>query len=207
MPESYGEGEPHGLLIWISPTPYGGFRNPEFERVLAEHKLIWIGAHNSGNRRWGWYRVGLALDAVHNARRLYSIDKSRVYAAGYSGGGRVASQLSMLYPVVFTGGFFVYGCDFYERIPVPDRPGALWPARFPPPSSMTLERLQSSSRFVLLTGERDFNRSQTKQIYKRMQAAGFEHLTYIQIPKADHYFGLPPEWLEKALAALDRTSE
>ncbi len=203
VPESHAEDRPHGLLVWISPTPYGGFRNPEFERVLAEHQLIWIGAHDAGNGRWGWYRVGLALDAVHNARKLYAIDPRRIYVAGYSGGGRIASQLAMLYPEVFSGGFFVYGCDWFEPLPVPDRPGSLWPARFAAPPESVLERLRSGSRFVLLTGDRDFNRSQTKQIYKRMRARGFENVTYLQIPGADHYFGLPAEWLERGLAGLD----
>ncbi len=202
VPESYAPDRPHGLLVWISPTPYGGFRNPEFERILAERSLIWIGAHDAGNGRWGWYRVGLALDAVHNAKRLYSIDPRRIYAAGYSGGGRIASQLAMLYPEVFGGGFFLYGCDWFEPLPVPDRPGSLWPARFAAPPEAALERLRSESRFVLLTGDRDFNRSQTKQVHKRMRASGFEHVTYLQIPGADHYSGLPPEWLEKGLAAL-----
>ncbi len=203
VPESYADGDAHGLFVWVSPTPYGGFGNPEFERLLAERKLIWIGANNSGNGRWGWYRVGLALDAVHNASRLYSIDPQRIYVAGYSGGGRISSQASMLYPEVFSGGLFVYGCDYFEQLPVPDRPGSLWPARFAAPSKVAQERLRSESRFVLLTGDRDFNRAQTKAIHKRMTADGFEHLTYLQIPDADHYFGLPPEWFEKALDALD----
>ncbi len=207
VPESYDSDEPHGLLVWISPTPYGGFRNPEFERVLAEHRMIWIGAHDSGNRRRGWYRVGLALDAVHNAKRLYSIDRRRVYVAGYSGGGRIASSLAMLYPVAFTGGFFLYGCDYFEQLPVPHRPGSFWPARFARPSGMALDQLKAEARFVLLTGDADFNRSQTRQIYKRMRASGFAHLTYLQIPGADHYFGLPPEWLKRGLAALDQPRE
>ena len=203
VPESYSPDDPHGLFVWVSPTPFGGFRNPDFERVLSERKLIWIGAHNSGNGRLGWYRVGLALDAVHNARSLYSIDERRVYVSGYSGGGRIASSLAMLYSDMFTGGFFVYGCDYFEPLPVPDRPGSFWPARFPEPPHAVVERLKRESRFALLTGDADFNRSQTKQIHRRMSSVGFEHLTYLQIPGANHYFGLPPEWLERGLDALD----
>jgi len=87
---------------------------------------------------------------------------------------------------------------------VPDRPGSFWPARFPSPGRAAVEKLKTDSRFVLLTGDRDFNRPQTRQIYRQMQETGFQHLLYIQIPDADHYFGLPPEWLEKGLAALDQ---
>jgi poly(3-hydroxybutyrate) depolymerase len=42
-------------------------------------------------------------------RQLYSIDEQRVYASGYSGGGRITSGLALLYPEVFGGGFSVYG--------------------------------------------------------------------------------------------------
>ncbi len=207
VPESYDGDEPYGLFVWVSPTPFGGFRNPEIGRVLAENNLIWVGANNSGNGRWGWYRVAFALDAVHNASELYSIDPERVYVAGYSGGGRISSQASMLYPDVFRGGFFVYGCDYFEQLRVPDRPGAFWPARFARPPKESLEQLKSTSRFVLLTGDRDFNRAQTKVIHQRMEADGFANLTYLQIPEADHYFGMPPEWFQKALTALDGASE
>ena len=203
VPESYSPEEPHGLFVWVSPTPLGGFRNPEFERVLTERKLIWVGAHNSGNRRLGWYRSGLALDAVHSMKNLYAIDEDRIYVSGYSGGGRISSSLAMLYPEAFRGGFFTYGCDYFEQLPVPDRPGSFWPARFPSPGREEVDRLKADSRFVLLTGDEDFNRSQTRQIYRRMEKSGFQHLVYLQIPGADHYFGLPPEWLEKGIEALD----
>jgi tetratricopeptide (TPR) repeat protein len=203
VPEGYEAQEPHGLFVWVSPTPLGGFRNPEFERVLAERKLIWVGAYNSGNGRLGWYRSGLALDAVESMKSLYNVDENRIYVSGYSGGGRISSSLAMLYPEVFRGGFFTYGCDYFEQLPVPDRPGSFWPARFPSPGRAAVERLKTDSRFVLLTGDQDFNRPQTRQIYKQMERSGFEHLTYLQIPEADHYFGLPPEWLEKGVDGLD----
>lgn len=206
VPESYDGSEPYGLFVYVSPTPLGGFRNPEFERVLTERKMIWVGAHQSGNGRWGWYRTGLALDAVHNLSRLYSIDAEKVYVGGYSGGGRVASQLTMLYPDVFRGGFFLYGCDYFEQLPVPDRPGASWPARFPAPQKQALQELKSDSSFVFLTGDRDFNRSQTKRIYTAMRDSGFQRLSYLQIPEADHYFGLPPEWFARGLDALAQPS-
>jgi tetratricopeptide (TPR) repeat protein len=200
VPETYRPEEPHGLLVWVSPTPFGGFRSAEFPEVLARRKLIWVGADGAGNERGRWERSALALDAAHNMTRLYTIDPQRVYVAGYSGGGRLSSSLVLLYPELFTGGIFYYGCNWFERIGVPDKPGSFWPASFPPPRD--LEALRRHSRLVFVTGQLDFNRQQTRAIRRRAEANGFEHVTYIEIPGANHYYGIPGEWLDRSLDAL-----
>jgi tetratricopeptide (TPR) repeat protein len=204
VPSGYRPAEPHGLLVWISPTPFGGFGSSDMQETLDRHRLIWIGADNSGNGRARWDRVGLALDAVHNMLQLYTLDERRIYAAGYSGGGRITTGLSMLYLEVFSGGLSVYGCDYFEPIQVPDKPGARWPARFPRPPRERLRRLKEDSRFVLLTGEWDFNRPQTQQIYDQMVADGFDRVTYLQVPEASHYDPPGAEWWDKAIKALDQ---
>jgi hypothetical protein len=203
VPSGYRPEEPHGLMVWISPTPFGGFGSSDTQEILDRHRLIWIGADNSGNSRARWDRIGLALDAVHNMRQLYTIDERRIYAAGYSGGGRITTGISMLYLEVFTGGFSIYGCDYFEPIPVPDKPGAHWPSRFPRPPRERLRRLKKDSRFVLLTGEWDFNRPQAQQIYDQMVADGFDRVTYLLVPEASHYTPPGGEWWEKAIEALD----
>jgi tetratricopeptide (TPR) repeat protein len=203
VPAGYTPDEPHGLLVWVSPTPFGGFGSTELQEVLDRHRLIWIGADNSGNGRPRWDRFALALDAVYNMLQLYTIDEQRIYAAGYSGGGRITSGLAMLYSDVFDGGLSIYGCDYFERVPVPDKPGAHWPSRFPPPPRDRLRQLRRDSRFVLLTGEWDFNRPQTQQIYDQMVADGFDRVTYLQIPEASHYDPPGAEWWEKAIVALE----
>ena len=50
VPKKYKKGDPHGLFIWVSPSDAPAL-SPEWEAVLAEKKLIFIGAHNSGNKR------------------------------------------------------------------------------------------------------------------------------------------------------------
>jgi len=203
VPAGYRPEEPHGLLVWVSPTPFGGFGNPELQQALDQHRLIWIGADNSGNGRPKWYRFALALDAVHNMLQLYEIDDQRIYVAGYSGGGRMTSGLALLYPETFAGGLSIYGSDYFERIPVPYKPGADYLPLFPPPPRDRLRRSKSDSRFVLVAGEWDFNRAHTKQIFEQMVADGFERVTYLQIPGASHYDPPGREWWDKAIAALD----
>ncbi len=203
VPKSYEPDGAWGLFVWVSPTQSGHVPTPGAQAALRDNKLIWVGADRSGNSRLPWNRVGLALDAAHNVARLYEIDPERVYVGGYSGGGRVASALTMLYPEVFRGGLFVYGVDFYKRIAVPDRPGSDWLPWFPPPARSTLAGLKADSRLVLLTGERDFNRLQTEVVAERYRDEGFEHVTYIEIPGAGHYDWPSGRWLSQALAALD----
>jgi hypothetical protein len=107
VPEGYepaGDAAPsYGLLVWVSPTSFGGVERPDLQAALDAERLLWVGANGAGNPRFTWNRVGLALDAAHAMAALYDLDPERIYAAGYSGGGRIASALGMLFPEVFRG--------------------------------------------------------------------------------------------------------
>jgi tetratricopeptide (TPR) repeat protein len=203
VPESYNPDKPAGLLVWISPASSGGLSRPANLKVLEEENLIWIGANNSGNDRWHWYRTALALDAAHNMQQLYNIDPNRVYIAGYSGGGRVASALGLLYPEVFRGGAYFFGSNYFRPVPVPGKPGTMWRAGFPAPPDTDLERLKTRHSFVLITGEYDFNRDETKANAGMFVEDGFQRVTYIEIPGADHGYGVEGEWLAQVVKALD----
>ncbi len=206
VPAGYRPDVPHGLFVWVSPTPYGGVGRDETRAVLDRLRIISIGANRSGNERPRWDRYALALEAARHARKLYAIDERRVWIGGYSGGGRVASGLAMLYPDVFRGGFYFFGCDHYLDMPVTDRPGARWPAMFRKPPRESLRELKRQHRFVLLTGELDFNRLQTRATYESLRDEGFRHVTYLELPGAGHYTGVDAAWLERGFAALDGTA-
>ena len=204
VPESYSaDGEPWGLFVWVSPTNSGRLRRPDNLQVLEEERMLWIGANNSGNRRKVWDRVGLALDAASGMKGIYNIDPARVYVGGYSGGGRMATWLAMLYPEHFHGGFFVSGVDFYEDVPMPDKPGAHWPAAFPVPPKATWPQIKERSHYVFFTGENDFNRLQTKEFSRLYEKAGFRHIHYLEIPGGDHYSGFSGDTLRQVIKALD----
>jgi tetratricopeptide (TPR) repeat protein len=207
VPDTYDPDKPSGLLVWISPANSGSLARPGNLEVLSEENLIWIGANNSGNDRWHWYRTGLALDAAHNMQRLYNIDPERIYIAGYSGGGRVASSLSFLYPEVFRGGAYFFGCNYFRKVNVPEKTGAYWRAGFPSPADGDLARLKKEHRFVLVTGEHDFNRDETAAYFDEYKRDRFRNVTYIEIPEADHGFGVEGEWLQQVVKALDEPSD
>jgi len=203
VPEGYDGTQAYGLFVWVSPTARGRVQREDNLAVLAEKRLIWVAANNSGNPRPRWDRIGLALDAAHSMRKLYRIDERRVYAGGYSGGGRISTLLSVLYPDVFQGGFLFMGCDYYKKVPAPDKPGAVYPATFHEPPRGTMKVVRERNRYVFITGERDFNRPSTRLYHRQYEKDGFRHVTYLEIPGADHYFGLRGEWLGKGIEALD----
>jgi hypothetical protein len=202
VPADYRRDTPYGLLVWISPTDFGGTVRPDLRALLAEKKWIWIGAHGSGNERPLLDRHALALVAATEAPKSWTIDPARIVVAGYSGGGRTASQLALLWPELFQGGLFVMGCNWYERLDVPGEPGRFWNASFPTPPEASLA-LARSHPLVFLTAEHDFNRAQTFATEKAARRAGFRRTKRIEIPGIDH-FGRPPiEAWRAALDALD----
>ena len=68
------------------------------------------GAENFGGAAERAMRMGVAIDAALNIQKRYRIDPKRVYAAGVSGGGRVASMLGVSYADVKRGGVHLR-CD------------------------------------------------------------------------------------------------
>jgi poly(3-hydroxybutyrate) depolymerase len=133
-------------------------------------------------------------------KKKYNIDPQRVYAAGVSGGGRVASMLGVCFSDIFTGGYYMVGCNFYRQEKVPDSNEVFFRSYNVPPTKIFVQA--KKNKHVFLTGDTDGNRVQTQVYYEGFKHDGFEHITYIQVPGMGH--GAPdPEWFEKGLKALD----
>lgn len=203
VPESYRRERPAGLLVWVSPGDFGGDQRPEILQALADLNLIWVGANRSGNPRPKWTRMGLALDAAHNLQKLYAVDPERVYIGGYSGGGRVSSAASMVFSEVFRGAFCYMAVDFFKAVSRPDKPGTHWPSGFPPPARELARELKREHGWVLVTGEKDYNRTQTRSYYTEYRKEGFEHVTLIEVPGASHYDDVTGPVLRQGIEALD----
>src|ERR1700759_4631196 len=101
-------GAQYGLLVFINSGD-DGKNNGNFKPLLDKYHIIWISANKAGNDRLTLHRIGLALDAVHNMKKLYNIDTDRIYLSGISGGGRASSLLMPAYPDVFSGSLYLIG--------------------------------------------------------------------------------------------------
>jgi len=200
VPPSTRRGPPAGLLVWISSSSRGGVPRP-WRSVLDKHRLAWIGANDSGNPVWTLRRHVLAVEAVEQFRRRgYEPDARRVYVSGISGGGRIASHVALVHADVFAGGLYVIGCNYYRNVTM--APRQVLPGFWRRPDRKLLAKARKDGRFVLLTGETDFNREQMEKIHAAYRKDGFRHATYLQVPGMGH--SLPPaDWFEKAVLALD----
>src|SRR4051812_35400078 len=206
VPASYKAGDGWGLFVFDSAGGRGSLHEA-WRDALEKHKLIWIGPDKAGNDRLPLTRFGLCIDAVHNMKKLYDIDPNRVFIAGVSGGGRISSMLGVCYPDVFKGGMYIVGCNYYREMAAPNTGGKVWHRAYAPQGKFLAEAKKNVSH-VLLTGETDPNREQTKEYYEKgFTKDGFLHVTYIEVPGMGHQ---PPnaEWFEKGVVAMeDNTSQ
>jgi predicted esterase len=171
VPDSYDPRKPAGLLVFISPTDSG--RMPgRYKPVLGDNNLIWISANHSGNRVRVARRISLALLATALADSEYRIDASRVYVAGFSGGGRTASAVAPKYPQIFRGAIYICGVNF-------------WNSSEP----MELDRVRDN-RYVFLTGNKDFNRSETRRVHRAYRRENVDNVLLLEVPGMDHR--MPP---------------
>lgn len=200
LPNGYDPESPAGLFVWINAGNRGD-APAAWQPTLDQHKLIWIGANNSGNPRALLIRMSLAFDAVAGMKVKYKIDDQRIYIAGASGGGKVATVLGVAYPDVFRGGFYMIGADFYRNVPTPE-PGHAWPKAFNTPQGKLSTDAKKRNRHVLLTGDKDMNREPIKAFAAAFKADGFEHVTLLDIPGHGHQIP-DAEWFEKGVTALD----
>lgn len=199
VPKDYKPTVPHGLFIWISPGNAPSIPK-EWEPVLAEKRLIFIGARNSGNPRDIFDRIRMAVDANVNLRPLFNVDGRRVYVSGFSGGARVASMLGVTYAEMFSGTLCYMGVNFYNDTTAPD--GKVYPADYVP-DDQVLALAKKFCRYVLVTGTKDMNHANTYGVHENgFKKEGFANVKLMDIPGQGHS---PPaaEWLRKGIEFLD----
>ena len=183
VPEAYATNAPWGLLVWISPENEG--RVPKsLTTELTSYRLLLVSAYRSGNDRHPLDRFRLALDATCNMCRKYQIDRKRIYVGGFSGGARLASMLGVAYGDIFTGTLCICGANFYRALRSPE--GEEYPATYAP-NSGAWARAKQAGHFVLLTGETDPNRRNTKCLAESgFKTDGFRNVLYLEVPGMGH---------------------
>jgi len=203
LPEGWNARDPYGLFIWISASDSPRIPK-EWEKVLADHGLIFIGAQNSGNKRDIFDRIRMAIDANHNIRQRYQIDGRRVYVSGFSGGSRVASMLGVAWGDMFSGTICCMGVNFYTDITAPD--GKVYGLNYLP-SEQLLPVVKQACRYSLITAEKDFNLANTKGVYENgFVNEGFQNVQIFEVPGLGHKMP-PADWLEKAIRFVDECKE
>ncbi len=192
VPKNYRPEEAWGMFIWISPGDAPKIP-ADWEAVLATRKLLFVGAFQSGNPRNIFDRMRMAVDANVGMRKRCRIDPRRVYVSGFSGGARVASMLGVAFPDLFTGTIPFMGVNFYTELPV-ENGKRLGIDYIPDDEALAIAKKQC--RYVLVTGEKDFNRVETHSAEENgFRKEGFTSVLCLEVPGLGH--AMPPgEWLD-----------
>jgi hypothetical protein len=200
VPKAYAHEQRWGLLIYVNPGDGAGLPGG-YEAVLEKRKLLAVAAYKTGNERNPYDRFRLAIDAGFNMHRRFNIDPERVYVSGFSGGGRIASMLGVAYADLFAGAIPLCGVNFYTDIP--SEPGKHWPRNYIP-AGEALKIAKTSSRFVLMTGEKDMNLANTRAVFESgFKKEGFKRALLMEVPGLGHA-PPPADAFEKALEFVDK---
>lgn len=172
-----------GVLVFVNPDDSGEPRQ-DWEAVLDARNLIWISPLRFGNDKPSAQRVLAALLGLALVQKEHTVDSSRIYVSGMSGGGRIASKTITKFPHLFTGAIYIVGVDYWTRAEDP------------------LRAAIAANRYVFITGEGDFNRRETRLVYRKYERARIEGLLLMDLPKLGHECPRAPD-LDRAIRFLD----
>ena len=175
--------EAMGVVVFMKPdrsaSPPGGWT-----KVLDERNLIWVSAQHFGNSVPVRQRILAGIMGLTYVQQHYPVDPSRVYIAGMSGGGRVASIAITEFPQLFSGALYIVGVNFWEA-----------------QAQARLDQIRRK-RYVFLTGNRDFNRDETRAVYHRYREEGVTDSLLMDLPHFGHEYPNAAQF-ENALRFLD----
>jgi poly(3-hydroxybutyrate) depolymerase len=157
------------VVVFVSPNASAA-PQADWIEVLERNNLIWVAAQDFGNTELTAKRIVATIMGLTMVRQNFQIDNTRIYVAGMSGGGRVAGKVATMFPQLFTGAMYFAGVDFWTAAEKP-----------------LLERI-AKNRYVFLTGEDDFNRRETRRVYKKYLRAGVSQVLLMDLPSFGHQY-------------------
>jgi hypothetical protein len=201
VPVNYDAATPVGIFVYL------GYKNsvgtpPAWHPVLDKNHMIFITpvCHSGDHYQPSvpmWESMGLALDAAHNLKKLYSIDPKRIYMMSWD---NASTRMSLSTADVFTG--FVVGFDptWCHRMNLSNNYfyAAKWGS--PPPSLF----MRAMDRPFFLVVEQIDDLAKLKMATMRRE--GF-HATTAALSIMDdlHYPNFKADWFEQqALPYLDK---
>lgn len=168
VPSNYSNREQFGLIVFNSPLDTIRGVPDGWEDVLYLQRFLLVAPENAGNGQSIERRAGLGVLAAKAMIAKYNIDKSRIYAAGLSGGARIASMLGFCQGDIFRGTIQSCGTNFIKpvawRLANPEsaadkqygQAGA---------TAQEVDYAKSNVRFALITGSNDFRYNYIRDIY------------------------------------------
>jgi hypothetical protein len=174
VPRNYSGTQPFGLLVFMSPSDVFNGTPQGWEAVLQHRKLLFVAPQDVGNNQDFARRVGLGVVCASKMLQLANIDTNRLYIAGLSGGGRIASCAAFFHPHLFSGVCGICGINFCHKVPRVQATEKDAYGYFTVDPHRIRETKQCV-RFALVTGSGDFRHGNILDIYNGgFQPDGFQ---------------------------------
>ncbi len=201
VPKDYDPAIPFGVIAFVNSGENAAVIQ-EYKPVLDKHRLIWISAGNSGNDAANHWRMAAALEGIRRLREKmgYNIDPDRIYVSGTSGGARIASNVSMLFSDVVSGGIYFAGINIYRDATA--QPGNLIFNNEMPGMTPAMLAQAKQRRHVLIFGDKDNVAGYVPMLANIWGNDGFKYFHYFKIPDLAHTMPAA-EVFEKAVLAVD----
>jgi hypothetical protein len=164
VPNTYDGSEPFGLIVFISSGDAVTGLPPGWENVLSAKRILFLAAQNSGNPRYDNRRLGLAVLGAERIAQDYRIDPKRIYAAGVSGGSRIACDLGFYQSDLIKGVITSVGVNFPGN-PPPATNAQNLPYGVIQATPTELADAKNNVRFAIITGPGDFRHGDILRIY------------------------------------------
>jgi predicted esterase len=152
LPSEFTAEKRWPLVIAFDPAARGAVPVERFKEAAEKYGYVVMGSNNSRNGPRSEASASLAAMWA-DAKALFSIDERRVYAAGFSGGARVAASVGYALKDAVAG---VIAC------------GAGFPQEAEPSASTPFV-------FFATVGTEDFNYGEVRGVEKKLKAAGVAH--------------------------------
>jgi|SRR5579859_5877373 len=190
VPEDYTGETAYGLIVFADADSDTRQLPDGWQTVLDQRKfLYYIAVQGAGNDQSSNRRLGLAVLAALEMMKHYRIDPSRVYAAGFSGGARMAGLLGFYQADLFHGTIQNCGADFYKPVPTQAATSTVDTAGNPYGLlDATDDEIAGARgvRFALITGSRDFRHGNILDIFNGGFAAEGFKAKLFDVPGMPH---------------------
>lgn len=168
LPSAIDPKFPSGLVVWVSPTDEGSPPGV-LHGVADDLGLVLAGPDGCGNDRPVGDRLQLCVSTIADVMWRHHIDPRRVYVAGLSGGGKIATILQAGCPEMFGGCIPIVGTGWRRDEPIGG--GQAWP-RIVGQAAKGAAELLRSRRIAPVTGPGDFNYRSVLAFTEQMKEDG-----------------------------------
>ncbi len=206
-PSDFDPRKTYGLIVYISPEDQATLPLL-WSPVLLERDLLMVTVKRAGNHQDPRRRRGLAVAAAYAMLSEYNIDRNRVYAAGLSGGARIASNVAFYHPEIFRGAILSVGADFLRPVEQVKAEPLAGDQGYPygvmsSSDGVNVPRVKRNVRFVIITGAKDFRYANLLDIYHGGYLADGYRATFLDVPNMGHTIA-PPGALGEALRYIEQ---